>query len=413
MIRRKVLLGNPRAGIYMKNLEAYRLLFPVTLVGGVLAIGIWMPVLAVQKGWITGGRILTGYPAQIHSEQVVGLFLLPALAGFIFTGFYRFTGRPAPAQRTVQIFLVSTLALFPLSYLENRLVFHILFTSLLIWLSIYSFQLQNQSAARTTHLWLVPAGLALGAIGAIMFVVSDLSDYKSYFRTGRAFLYYGMMPSLILGVGSRLIIPVVAGDNPHLRDKWKSHLDGMKVSQAGFFGGLFLLSFLLEAFSAIFMKREAPLVWTWSLRLVFFAWWLIQYFHILEWRSFRGAARVSILVSCYFMLAGILGGILSPDQSVHYAHLYFAGGIALFLLMIMIRMSLSHGGHSLEGEKKSPFIWTILFLMVVAALTRGTAQLFPAIYFSHLAYAALLFVISLILWAIKFLPGVLKIKSST
>jgi uncharacterized protein involved in response to NO len=88
--------------------------------------------------------------------------------------------------------------------------------------------------------------------------------------------------------------------------------------------------------------------------------------------------------------------------SAHLAHIYLIGGLSLLVLSIMTRVILSHGGFDMSVEKNSNVFYWFLALCITAALTRGFVFLFPSLTVSHLAYAAILYILSLILWSLRF-----------
>ena len=67
----------------------------------------------------------------------------------------------------------------------------------------------------------------------------------------------------------------------------------------------------------------------------------------------------------------------------------------------MTRVVLSHGGGDMVIEKNSNIFYWITGLIFLAAITRGSVFLFPELTTSHLAYAAMLYVLALILWITK------------
>ncbi len=380
--------------------EAYRLFFPLGLIGGCLSTALWIFALFVQKGWMQSGSVLNGYPAAIHSEQIVSLFFLPIITGFLFTGLPRFTGTPLPSLQFLSAFFAAAVLIFPLSYLHNRLPLRALCMAFTLALTAFSIIRIRTANWQPRHLWLVIVGLALGSTGYLFMLISDMTNQTGYFRAGRLMLYYGMMPGLIFGIGSRLIVPLVAEDNTRML--WKQKAESIPSTKMQILSALFLSSFLLDTVKELIPGSLHGLPIPAVLRFIFFAFWLISYFHIMEFKKFGGPLRTGILVSCWFFLAGSLLTAAFPAAAPHFGHVYFVGGISLLVILVMVRVTLSHSGQELLPERKSIALWIILICFIGAALTRATAHLMPTIFYTHLAYASFLYITALCLWFGRF-----------
>src|SRR5688572_11134868 len=106
----------------IKNLsvEPHVVFFPLAVTGSFTSVAVWSFAFLIQKGWVADGRILSGYPASVHSEQILALFFLPAISGFIFSAYGQLEQNVYP-HRTILGVLAAALALFPLSYAQNRM----------------------------------------------------------------------------------------------------------------------------------------------------------------------------------------------------------------------------------------------------------------------------------------------------
>jgi hypothetical protein len=98
------------------------------------------------------------------------------------------------------------------------------------------------------------------------------------------------------------------------------------------------------------------------------------------------------------LTAGLWAGALAPSYRVDLLHIVFLGGFTLLILAVGMRVTLSHGGHSLEAEKRS---WVLRFgaaAVVIAMLARIGAPFAPQTYFAHLAIAGVLWMAALGAW---------------
>jgi hypothetical protein len=101
------------------------------------------------------------------------------------------------------------------------------------------------------------------------------------------------------------------------------------------------------------------------------------------------------------IVIGHLGGLIFPGYLIHFQHITLIAGLGLMTLMISTRVVLAHGGHSLELEKTMKSLLGISALAAFAAITRLSAGLIPRLYLSHLAYAAITWILTLIWWWLK------------
>ena len=104
----------------------------------------------------------------------------------------------------------------------------------------------------------------------------------------------------------------------------------------------------------------------------------------------------------WFLIAGLWLVALFPNQAVAYFHVLFIGAFSLLIFTVGTRVVLSHGGHSLAEEKRS----TPLRVGIATTVIAMSARVFAAFassedsYFSHLAWAAVLWIGGMLVWGI-------------
>jgi uncharacterized protein involved in response to NO len=76
----------------------------------------------------------------------------------------------------------------------------------------------------------------------------------------------------------------------------------------------------------------------------------------------------------------------------------------------MTRVTLSHGDGDMSIEKNSNIFYWIMGIIFLAAIARGFVFIFPSLTTSHLAYAALLYIIAFVLWIAKIGKLIFSIK---
>jgi uncharacterized protein involved in response to NO len=76
----------------------------------------------------------------------------------------------------------------------------------------------------------------------------------------------------------------------------------------------------------------------------------------------------------------------------------FIGGFTLLILSVGMRVTLSHGGHSITVEKRSWPLRIGITAVIIAMMARAGATFAPNSFFEHLAIAALLWIAALAVW---------------
>jgi uncharacterized protein involved in response to NO len=80
-------------------------------------------------------------------------------------------------------------------------------------------------------------------------------------------------------------------------------------------------------------------------------------------------------------------------------HLLFIAGFSLLTLLISTRVSFAHSSKATDAETRARGILIFTGVLLLAMVTRVTAILWPNIYFHHLGYAAILWILGLAIWA--------------
>jgi uncharacterized protein involved in response to NO len=97
-------------------------------------------------------------------------------------------------------------------------------------------------------------------------------------------------------------------------------------------------------------------------------------------------------------IAGLWLAAAIPTYRVDMLHVLFIGGFTLLILAVGMRVTLSHGGHGLEPERKNWPLRFGLILGTIALLARAGAPFDPASYGRHLDYAAFALMAALAIW---------------
>lgn len=381
-----------------KLIEPYRFFFPISIFGAMAGVSLWILAWIMQKQWVSLSA--NPYPVMHHINIMTALFLLPVAKGFVFTAIPRFTGTNFVTNIELTIF--SFLQFFTLTFVffyEDSFLFYSLqsldFGILFLFL-VHRFRISKVKLSG--YLYFLTGGFFLGLLGSLFQLASIFIERAFFFQYGKDFIFYGMIPCIIFGTGTRMIPMIVNTENPAAKMEWMKKAESQNIGKS--FLILLILSFLLEMILAQFVNPFVSILFK-GIRFIICTIWMVKFFHILEFSNFKGRLARTILFSCYLFIIGLAGYSFGLQYSAHLAHLYLVGGLSLLVLSIMTRVTLSHGGGDMAIEKNSNIFYWIMGLIFIAAITRGFVFTFPALTTSHLAYGAILYILALILWVAK------------
>jgi uncharacterized protein involved in response to NO len=367
--------------------------FPLGVAMGVAGVSIW-PLFY----W----GVTTGYSGQAHAFVQTNCFLYAFIVGFLWTAIPRFTGTDAP-PRPVQYFLgailIAELVAFELYYFSAG---HFLFVVAhqTFMAGVVRCFIRRQHPPPETFV-LVGLGLLAGLAASFINAASALALISpAWGLLGRRLLTEGMVLLLVLGVGG-FLGPRLLGfaQLPNFQNletlaerktaprilKWRGRLNS-----AG--GLLLLLSVVIE------YAWSDPLE-TWVRAAI--ATTLVMV-NVQPWRTpvIRTTLAWCVWIAHWFLIAGLWLVAVFENYHIDFLHVVFMGAFTLLILAVGTRVVLSHGGYPLAGERRS---WP-LRIGIAATLIAMTARLTtliastPHSYFSHLAWAAVLWIAGMGFW---------------
>lgn len=388
--------------MHINYTEPYRIFFPIGILGAITGVIVWIFPWLINLDILPVGWFLNAYPVMKHVELLSGLFLLPIVIGFLLTAIPRFvmgTGFLNIYGLSYFILLQILIIFFSIFY-DDRLIFYFLYSLTLFSASIFIFGKFYESRSKVSpYLYFSLIGTLLGFLGGLVMFFSAYFGTSLWIGLGRHLIYYGFLPFLILSFGTKLIIPIVVGQNPTLKNQWIKIAENISGRTLIIFITLYISSFVIEFFSTLYGIQSLQFLFA-GLRLCLLLFWFIKFFHLKEFQSFKGTMPIVVYISICTFLLGLGGYAFGGNHAIHFAHIYFIGGLSLFVFCIMVRVVLSHSGKDVSIEKTSKIFYWFAFLLILAALTRGTAHLFPSIFISHLAYASIVYILFLITWTV-------------
>lgn len=357
--------------------EPFRLFFPLGLLAAVFGLLLWPLHYA---GW------WSVYPAIQHPRIMILGFGSAFVFGFLGTAWPRFV--EAPPLRAWEMVTFGLLWLFAqVSYAVGQIARGdaLMSSSLSLLFLLLVLRLFGKERDRP------PVGFAVAAFSVGMAAVvlacwaAGVGKDSVWINTlYRLLVYQGFLLLPIMGVGSVMFGRIFPIDTPiSTRRIWVSVLGC---------SAMVLCSFLLEAQGFVDGGNH--------LRFAGVLFWTAGTVPAVLSRRASGTRPWALRMGLILLLAGFLvrGYWPDPRWAFGFEHFLFLGGFSLLMLLVADRVA---KGHSVGVDSVQPrslrWRW-IVWLMVLTALTRVTADLVPTTRVSHHIYAAITLIVIFVLW---------------
>jgi uncharacterized protein involved in response to NO len=387
-----------------KSKDAYRIFFPAGIAVGIAGVSIW-PL------YYYGAT--TGYSGRAHMFIQSDCFLYAFIVGFLWTALPRFTGTEPP-PRLLQYFLVALLSLgcfcFEFQwFVAGHLTFLI---AHLAFITTVARGFARRKTPPPPTFALVGLGLLAGLLGAVINTGIALQWFDpGWDLAGRRLLTEGMVLLIVLGVGG-FLGPRLLGfaQLPNL------HAIGALQKQTGpplkvrYGTALYAVSGFVIIFSVLGYGYN--LVWAPSVRALVGTGLICS--AIRPWRkpAVRSTLAWCVWAAHWFLIVGMWAVALIPKYRIDFLHIEFIGGFTLLILAVSTRVALSHGGYSLQEERRSWALRLGLTTGCLALLARLGAPFAPPVYFGHLAWAAISWISGISIWGVYLLRRILRAPGS-
>ena len=362
--------------------EPYRVFFPLGILCGLAGVAIW-PLYSFG--------LTTTYSGRSHALVQIFGFLYAFIAGFLLTAVPRFTGTQPPSLATQLVLAGLLLVASVSSELRAFATATVAFVAahvMLLTLIVQRFAKRTQNPPPSfANLGL---GLLAGAAGALMTsgVALELIP-ASWDLLGRRLLTEGMVMLLVLGVGG-FLGPRLLGFAPPPSHQIAAVSSVSSVVESFTAGVVILVSLVAE--SGFDLSRMA------YVRAFVVSVVVIRSLQLWKRPVARTTLSWAIWIAHWVIAIGVWVVAAAPRYRADFLHILFIGGFSLLILAIAMRVTLSHGGHSLAREERSWPLRIGITCMLVAMLARLGAPFAATSYFGHLQWAALLWMAALVCW---------------
>lgn len=369
-----------RDGLSWLAAEPYRVFFASGALWSLIGVSLWPLFYAQRLSWS---------PNLVHSRLMIEAFAGAFVVGFLGTAGPRMATAPrlTPAEL---LWLFGLHQASAICHLRQQLVwgdacFAALLGSLLLCLLIRVAKFRKDPPP--PQMLLALAGLICGLSGAILHATGASLRGPQIFRLSNLLLDQGLLLPPILGIGSFVFPRMLGGEFGEPKTAAQTRTKLLRALAAAL---LLIGSFFLEAFGWVMLG--------YAIRAFVAAGYLLIE---VSWRPRQGGTLTSGLF--WALLIGWLGLVLPPfhyTQHVAIEHLLYLGGFGMLILIVGSRVLFGHSG-DLEGFfVKSWWVRLLLFLGILAAVTRATPAWLPATTVSHHIYAAWTWGALSLLWLI-------------
>jgi uncharacterized protein involved in response to NO len=371
--------------------EPYRVLFPIGVVAALAGLLPWLVfAAALLPGW--PAALPVAWPGAAHAALLAQGFELAFVCGFLLTAMPAFTHGPRCTPRELAAVTAAVVAFVVLRAFGVTLAAWGWLAALAALAFTVARRVRPGAAAPPEEFLLVATGLALGVAGGVVQVLAAHGVLPaSAERAGVRCVSLGMLPALVLGLGSLLVPTFARIERPLDIVGWARA--GDRPRRRAF--TLVVAALLVLAVNAEFIGMATPAAWLRCLAVLAstqLAWKL--------WRLPGRRDRLSwtIWSAGWCVAIGFTAAAIFPIHRVEAWHVAFLGGYALLTLGIGTRVVVSHGGHA-NTEERVLLSAPALVALALALAVRVIAPLLdPARATLHHAVAAGLASLAFALW---------------
>jgi len=378
--------------------EPYRLLFPVGTLLGLAGVLMW-PLFV----W----NLFGGYPGLTHPRVMIAGFLTSFVIGFLGTALPRLLGVPRLTPGEIVGFAVMVVTGATLNFFGRILWGDVVFClTLLTLVGVLGYRAARwRQDVPPPAFVLVLLGLGCGFSGALIQILAHTESlpgpgWLPYF--GRLLYWQAYLVFPIMGIGAFLLprfFGMPSGQNfPEslaLPPGWRA-----KAAFALGCGAVVMAGFVVES-----LGHPG---WGNGLRAVAITVYFLR--EIPAHRGGVGGGSLSLGLRLALLAIPLSYGVMAiwPEYRFSLIHILMITGFSLITFIVASRVIYGHSG---QPEKFRAALWPVRILIAgffFAMLVRVSADWMPKVQMSHYAYAAVIWVIASLIWAIFVLRHVAR-----
>jgi uncharacterized protein involved in response to NO len=377
--------------------EPFRILFPLGTLIGIIGVGLW-PLYV----W----KIQPSYPGLMHSRIMIMGFLTSFVVGFLGTAFPRLLDVPRVKGVLSLAFAIAISAGTIAQLLGATLAGDILFTStLLLLVATLASRFPKRKDVPPPAFVLVAFGMASGLAGGTIQIISALRPEALpdlAYPLGRLLLHQGYLLFPIMGIGAFLLPRFFGLPNRQNFPESLSLPPGWipRAIFAATCGMVVLAGFVLEAkgFVRAGMAARAMGLLGYFLREV----------PIHQAKFSGGSLALGLRIALLSIPLGYILMAVWPEHSYSFIHIVVISGFSLLTFIVASRVVYGHSGQAEKFQARLKPVIGLIMLILLAMLTRVSADWMPALRLNHYGYAGLSWIAGVVVWMCTVLPGVTR-----
>jgi uncharacterized protein involved in response to NO len=364
--------------------EPYRVFFPLGILCGLAGVAIW-PLYSFG--------ITATYSGRAHALVQIFGFLYCFIAGFLLTAVPRFTGTQPPSLVSqlslAGLLVIASVASELRAFAAGTVAFVAAHLTLLTMLG-QRFAGRRQNPPPTFVY--IGIGLLAGAAGALLIAGVTLERIDpAWDLLGKRLLTEGMVMLLVLGVGG-FLGPRLLGFAPLPSHQEVASASSASSAVESVVAGLVIIVALVAEYGFDIPRMS-------YVRAIVVSTVVVRSLQLWKRPAVRTTLSSAIWIAHWIIAIGVWVVAAVPRYRADFLHILFIGGFSLLILAIATRVTLSHGGHDLAQERRSWPLRIGIALTLVALLARLGAPFAANSYFSHLQWAALVWIAGILIWA--------------
>jgi uncharacterized protein involved in response to NO len=371
--------------------EPFRIFFPTGALLGVIGVSLW-PLFYLNAG--------IAYPNIAHARLMIEGLMGSFIFGFLGTAGPRLTSAPHFSLSEVG-------AIFTLDLLAGG--FHVSGASRLgdscfvVCLVAFALALAKRFRQRKDspppNFVLVGLGFVSAMAGTVLIAAAESAQYSRAYQFGSALLNQSWVLLQVLGVAPFFIRRLLDLPAPHLPEsrtlppQWKR-----EAAVAAFIGLVIMVSFWIEV---IGLPRTGGWIRAGAIG-----------FYVLTQIPFRGRTFLanSLRGGVMSIFFGFVGVALLPLYRIGVLHIVFITGFNLVAFTVAIRVAFGHSGNLPFLRKRLGFFIATIALLVLAMISRVSADFVPHVRTAHLIGAAICWLLAAAIWISNVLPKVAVVE---
>ncbi|MDL5053160.1 NnrS family protein [Oscillatoria laete-virens NRMC-F 0139] len=365
--------------------EPFRLLFPVGSILGILGVALWP---------LHHTGLLEFYPNLAHERIMIQGFITCFVIGFLGTALPRVLDVPRLTALETPIFAFLILCVAALHLARKTFWGDVLFV---MTMGAFVLALIVRAILRRDipppGFVLVPMGMVCGVVGYFILAVGQVTAPEPFVHhLARLLSTQGYLLLPVMGIGA-FLLPRFFGQKSrhHFPESLEPPPGWMsKAAFSAMCGGLVLLGFVLEAAG----HARSGMILRAAVILTYFLMELNPLGHL---RS-PGALALALRLALVCFPLGLILAASDPGHRIALMHVFFIGGFGLLTYTVATRVVLGHTGQSDQFTRWSAAVVTLLVLAVLTIASRVTADYIPALRLSHYDYAAICWIIAIVVW---------------